>query len=145
MGIGDALDPVLMVNCPTKSEFVENDVMNPTNGPLVELYKANKKLCAIIALGQGKSHGIALLGKVKNDDYPNWLAYEFVAWAKKANRPSDASAMIELEIELERLQLKGTRDFYNDMVDEWEKYEVMERDHKLCMLMSQKNHHMSYA
>jgi hypothetical protein len=51
MGVGDALDPILMANCPTKSEFTAIDVTNPTNMPLVELYKANKKLCAIIALG----------------------------------------------------------------------------------------------
>ena len=96
MGVGDVLDPVLMTNCPTKSEFALLDVTNPTNGPLVELYKANKKLCAIIVLGQGKSHGIALLGKMKSDDFPNWLAYKFVVKAKKANKPSDASVMIEL-------------------------------------------------
>jgi hypothetical protein len=143
MGVGDALDPVLMANCPTKSEFVEIDVMNPTNMPLVELNKANKMLCAIIALGQGKSHGIALLGKMKNNDYPNGLAYEFVAKAKKANKPSDASAMIELEIELERLQLKGARDFYNDVVGVLDKYEVTKTDHKHCMLMARKNHDTS--
>jgi hypothetical protein len=98
IGVGDALDPVLMVNCPTKSEFTVIDMMNPTNGPLVELYKANKKLSTIIAIGQGKSHGIVLLSKTKSEDYPNGLAHEFVAKAKKANKPSDASAMIELEI-----------------------------------------------
>ena len=64
---------------------------NPTNGPLVELYKANKKLCAIIVLGQGKSHGIALLGKMKSDDFSNGLAHKFVVKAKKANGPLDAS------------------------------------------------------
>ena len=134
-----------MANCPTKSEFVVNDVTNPTNMPLVELYKANKKLCAIIALGQGKSHRIALLGKMKNDDYPNGLAYEFVAKAKKGNKPSDASAKIELEIELERLQLNGARDFYNDVVGVLDKYEVTKVDHELCMLMVCKNHDTSYA
>ena len=51
MGVGDALDPVLMANCLTKLEFAVLDVTNPTNGPLVELYKANMKLCAIIVLG----------------------------------------------------------------------------------------------
>jgi hypothetical protein len=76
MGVGDAFDPILMANCPTQSEFEVIDITNPTNMPLAELYKANKKLCAIIALGQGKSHGIALLGKTKNDDYPSGLAYE---------------------------------------------------------------------
>jgi len=129
MGIGDALDPVLMVNCPTKLEFAVIDITSPTSMPLVELYKANKNLCAIIALGQGKSHGIDLLGKTKNDDYPNGLAYEFVTKAKKANTPSDASAMIELEIELEKLQLKGARYFYNDVVGVLDKYEVTKTDH----------------
>jgi hypothetical protein len=99
MGVGDVLN--LVANCPTKSV----DVTNPTNMPLVELYKANEKLCATIALGQGKSHGIALLGEMKNNDCPNGLAYELVARPRRqtANKPSDASAMIELEIELERL------------------------------------------
>ena len=79
LGIGDALDPVLMANCPTRSEFAVIDIRIPENLPLAELYKANKKLCAIIALGQGKSHGMALLGKTKCDNYPNGLAWEFVA------------------------------------------------------------------
>ena len=107
MGIGDALDPVLMANCPTWLEFDMIDVTTPTNVHLLELYKANKKLCVIIELGQGKSHDLALFGKTKSDDYPNVLAWEFVAKAKKANKPSDARAMIELEVELDQLQLKG--------------------------------------
>ncbi len=37
MGVGGALDPILMVNCPTKSKFSVIDARNPTNGPLVEL------------------------------------------------------------------------------------------------------------
>jgi len=53
MGIGDALDPAMMANCQAKSEFAVIDITNDTNMPLVELYKANKKLCATIALGQG--------------------------------------------------------------------------------------------
>jgi hypothetical protein len=145
MGVGDALDPVLMANCPTKSEFAVLDVTDPANAILIELYKANKKLCAIIALGQGKSHGIALLGKTKSDDFPNGLAYEFVAKAKKANKPSDASAMIELEAELDKLQLKGARDFYNDVVGVLDKYEVTKTDQELCMLMARKNNDTSYA
>ena len=68
--------------------------MKPKNQQLVKLYWANKKLCAIIMHGQGKSHGMALLGKKKHDDYANWFAWEFVKKAKKANKPSDTSAMI---------------------------------------------------
>ena len=68
VGVGDALDPILMKNCPTWLEFVVLDITRPINQQLVELYPANKKLCAIIILGQGKSHGMAFLGKTKNDD-----------------------------------------------------------------------------
>jgi hypothetical protein len=53
--------------------------------------------------------------------------------------------MIELEIELERLQLKGVRDFYNDEVGILDKYEVTKTDHELCMLMACKNNATSYA
>ena len=53
--------------------------------------------------------------------------------------------MIELEIELEKLQLKGVRDFYNDVVGVLDKYDVTKTDHKLCMLMVGKSHNMSYV
>jgi hypothetical protein len=53
--------------------------------------------------------------------------------------------MIKLEIELEKLQLKGARDFYNDVVGVLDKYEVTKTDHKLIMLMARKNHDTSYA
>jgi hypothetical protein len=42
MGVGDTLNPILMANCPTKSEFTVIDIMNPTNMPLVELYKSKQ-------------------------------------------------------------------------------------------------------
>ena len=88
---------------------------------------------------------MALLGKTKCDDYPNGLAWEFVAKAKKANMPSDASMVIELEVKLDKLQLKSAREFYNDMVGAMDKYEVMKTDRKLYMLMVWKNNDMPYA
>ena len=39
MGVRDVLDPVLMANCLTKSEFAEIDITNPTNMPLVNCAK----------------------------------------------------------------------------------------------------------
>ena len=92
-----------------------------------------------------KSYGMTLLGKTKSDDYPNGLALEFVVKAKKANKPSDASAIIEQEVKLDKLQLKSTRDFYIDVVIVMDKYEVTKTDHKLCMLMAWKNIDASYA
>jgi hypothetical protein len=42
MGVGDTLNPALMANCPTKSEFTVIDIMNLTNMPLAELYKSKQ-------------------------------------------------------------------------------------------------------
>ena len=38
------------------------------------------------------------------------------------------SVIIELEVKLDKLQLKGARDFYNDMVGVMDIYEVMKTD-----------------
>ena len=70
VGVGDAIDPVLMKNCPTWSELAVLDVKRPDNQQLVKLYQVNKKLCTIIALGQGKSHGMAIHGKTKMMIFP---------------------------------------------------------------------------
>ena len=51
------------------------------------------------------------MGKTKCDDYPNGLAWEFVAKARKANTPSDARVIIELEVQLDKLQLKSLEIF----------------------------------
>ena len=60
--------------------------------------------------------------------------------AKKANKPSDARTVIKLEMEVDQLQLKSMRDFYNDKVGAMDKYEVEETDGELRMLMRGKNH-----
>ena len=73
----------------------------PDNQALVNLYKTDKKLCTIIVLCQGNSHGIAPLSKTKNDDDPNRLTWEFIEKTKKADKPSDASAIIEMDVELD--------------------------------------------
>lgn len=77
------------------------DVMNAANQGLNDLYKSSKKLCTIIVSVQGKSHGLVLRRKATNDDYPNGLAWELIEKAKNSNNPSDASAIIKLEIELD--------------------------------------------
>ncbi len=56
--------------------------------------------------------------------------WEVIEKAKKANKPLDASAMTEMDVELDRLQFKGARDVYNNVVG------VMKTDREVCMLMA---------
>jgi hypothetical protein len=48
-------------------------------------------------------------------------------------------------MELDQLQLKGVRDFYNNAVRVMDKYEVLKTYHKLFMLMVCKNQDVLYA
>ena len=70
---------------------------------------------------------------------------EFLHKAKKANKPSNASIMIEMDIELDHLQLKGAMEFYNDVVGLLNKFEVTKSNCELCMLMACKNHEALYT
>ncbi len=56
-------------------------VIRPENQELIDLYWANEKLCAVIALDPGISHGMVFLCLTKIDDYPNGLLSEFVSKA----------------------------------------------------------------
>ena len=135
----DALDPALMVNCSTRSEFAALDATKSDNQNLIDLYKVNKKLCTIIVLGQDNSHQMAHLSKTRSDDIPSWLAWKFVVKAKKANKPCDSSPVIEMDVDLDQLQLKGARDFYNDVFRVMDKYKVSKTNRELYMLMAHKN------
>jgi hypothetical protein len=76
VGIGNAFDPILMVNCLTWLEFTALGMIRPDNQTLVDLCKANKKLFTTITLGQSKSHGMVFLSKTNNNDFPSRLTWE---------------------------------------------------------------------
>ena len=76
---------------------------------------------------------------------PNGLDWEFMKKANKDNNPSDASAIIEMDMELDQLQLNGARNFYNDMFGVMGKYKVTKSNHELCVLMVCKNQNVLYA
>ncbi len=80
----DVFNPVLMENCPTQSKLLVL-VIRPENQELIDVYQANEKLCAVIALELGISHGMMFLCLTKIDDYPIGLLSEFVSMADKGN------------------------------------------------------------
>lgn len=61
----------------------------------------------------------------------------------KANKPSDVSTVVKMDMELIQLQLKDMRDVYNKMVGVMNKYKVIKSDQELCMLWYKSNrmHH----
>ena len=61
-------------------------------------------MCASMTLGKGSDYGLAVIKKTKSPDHPNGLLYKTIAMLMKKSKPSDVSAEIELDSELENLK-----------------------------------------
>ena len=115
---GDALDSVkMMAECPTKAEFdaISSTTTDPVELAKLKLYKANKRICAIIVLGQKSDYGISVVKKTKSKDFPQGVAYRIIEILKKRNKPSDVMAEIELRNALEKVKFKYANDYYRDV------------------------------
>ena len=122
------MDENKMRKCLTKLEFESLDPSVTENKAKIDLYKANSKLCSVIGLGQSTSHGMAFLNITKSSDYSLGLAYKFMEEAMLSYKPSDEGALIELDQELNKIQLQGAREFYNEVCGVLDKYNVTKSD-----------------
>lgn len=143
---GDAMDKVAMANCPTKSEY---DALgsNPTGDALKKavLYRQNKRMCAILTLGQGSNHGLAVIKKTVSDDFPQGKAYRIIEMLMAKNKPKDISAEIDLDTELEKVQFRNANDYYNDIVAVLARFDVTKSDTDLIKIMAKKVNSQVYA
>ena len=60
-----------MGNLPTKTEYNALDATEPDVVKKALLYRQNKKVYAILRLGQQTNQGKALILKYKSDDFPH--------------------------------------------------------------------------
>ena len=113
---GNAMDKKKMEDCPTLTEYEALDSSKPDDKKKEELFNANRRMCAIMVLGQDSDHGLAVIEKTKTDDHPHGLAYKAVATLKAKYKPKDSSAKIEMTAELEKIQFRTALNYYNDAV-----------------------------
>ena len=143
---GNAMDETEMNNCPTRTQYVA--ISDKTVTPGLEqatLYKANKRICAIITLGQGSDHGLAMMEKTKSPDFPQGLAWKFVNAAMKKNKPNDTTAEMELDAALDKLQFRQAGTFYNDVVSVCARFDIHKSETDLIKLLAKKQLSASYA
>ena len=98
--------------------------------------KENKKLVAIMVLGQGSDHGLTVIKKPKSTDYPSELAWRTVRMMMKRNKPKDACAEIELDAEL--VKFSTALDYYNEMVAVTARFDVTRSETELIRMMAKK-------
>ena len=133
-------------NCPTKTAdaAISDKTVNP-GLTQVTLYKANKRMCAIITLRQGSDHVLALMEKTKELDFPQGLAWKFVEAAMKKNKPNDTTAEMELDAVLDKLQFRQAGTFYNDVVSVCARFDIQKTEAELVKLLAKKQLSASYA
>ena len=85
---GDALDAKEMQNCPTITDYETLGTTNPNDIAKAKLYQANKKLCAIIMLGQKTDNGLSVISKTKSN-FPQGIAYHVLKMLKAKNKPNN--------------------------------------------------------
>ena len=136
---GDALDAKKMtLNCPTKTKFNGLGTTDVNDIAKAKLYKANKKFCTIITLGQKTDHGLAVINKTKSDDFPQGLAYRVIEMLKAKNKPNDVTAELELRKDLDTIHFKNADDYYNEVVSVMARYDVKLNDTELIKIMTNK-------
>ena len=99
-----------MQNCPTKTEYKALETTNPNDIAKAKCYKANKKLCVIIMLGQKTNYGLLVISKTKSEDFPQGKAYPVLEMLRAKNKPNDVTAKIKMKKELEKVQYQNAKD-----------------------------------
>ena len=136
---GDALDSIKMLaNCPTKTEFDAFAVgtTDPTELAKIKLYKANKRKCTIITLGQKSDYGMLVIKKTKTKDFPQGVAYRIIEILKKKNKPLDVTVEIELRNALEKVKFKYPNDYYRDVMAVSARYKVSLSETELIKILA---------
>jgi hypothetical protein len=144
---GDAMDSTAMADCPTKFEFeaLQPTTVDPDEKRKRKLYLANKRILAIMTLGMTSSHGLAVIQKTVSTDFPQGKAYRVIEILKQKCKPSDVSAEIELDQELEKVKFNNAIDYYNDIIGVTARFEVTKSDTELIKVMAKKCKNPLYA
>ena len=103
-----------------------------------KLYEQNRKICAMIVLGQQTDHGLALLTKMKGTGYPHGRANLFLSQMRTRYTLNDTAAEMELDDALERVGMKGANDYFNKCTSIQAKFDVPCSDTKLIKMMAKK-------
>ena len=90
----------------------------------IKLWKSNAELMATIVMGQQSDHGMAMTEKTKSTDLPSGQAWKVLKVMRKKCTPSNSTAAIQLEQEVDNLRFRLARQFYNDVIGVTARYNV---------------------
>eukprot|EP00970_Alexandrium_tamarense_P017649 scaffold10388_cov100-Alexandrium_tamarense.AAC.1 len=128
-----------MANCPKKSEFdilMGQATKTDDDKEKINLYKQNRRMCAILKLGQESDHGLAIVKKSVSVDHPNGLAWKIVKHLTDKYRPNDVAARIQMTNALKKLKFGDANKYYNDVVGVCAKFNVVKSETQMIEIMA---------
>ena len=79
----------------------------------LSLYRQNAKLVATIALGRASEYGLEMTKKTTTMDNSMGFAWKAIDTTKKKSKPSNATAKITLDNNLDNIKFTLTNKYYN--------------------------------
>jgi hypothetical protein len=111
----------------------------------MKIYQKNKRMCALLVLAQGSSHGLAVINKTKTANCKYGRADRTMKSLLSKYSPSDTGAKIELEMALDKIPFMFANDYYNQVIATTAMYSVNMADLELCTLAGKKCHTSLYV
>ena len=72
-------------------------------------------MVATVVLGQASDHGLAVVEKTKTTDNPSKFAWKSIDAMKKKSKPSNATAEIALDNDLDDIKFTSAKKYYKDV------------------------------
>ena len=130
-GLGDALDVTMMGNLVTKAEYDLLDKSDTTNADLIKLYNVNKKVMAMLTLGNSSTAALATIKKTKTKDHPYGVATEvFASWDRKF-MPGDSAAELQQDNDIANIRFTAANVYYDEVINAVSQYSVPTSDTQL--------------
>ena len=102
---GNAIDSTSVIPMKGKYDLAVGET-NTAEKKTRKLFEENRRICAMVVLGQQTDHWLALLMKTKNSDYSHGKAQLFLSQMRTRYTPNDTAAEMELDNALERVGMK---------------------------------------
>ena len=120
----------------SNSHYEALDANKPNKKKKALLYRQNRKVCAILGLGQQTNQGTTLINKYKSSNFPYGVVFTIVKAMRLKHTPKDMTAKIKMDADLEQLVFKKVKDFHTQVLSVMAKYKIQKSESECVELLA---------
>ena len=145
--LSDALEPSIMANCPTKTEYSALDKLSTDPAVLakIKIYRDNEKLCGMFVYGNNSAVGKAALKATSSADFPLGLIHVALDRLADSYIPKDITAEIDLENQVQQVRFKRGTEYYAEVTEVLSHFTCTLSEKELIKDMAKKTQNSTYA